>query len=73
MGLGIINISFSARLSVRWGRRVESYVWSENCDLLHSPLVDLSFGDGEWISRFGDNKLQIIPSVLVCLTLGADE
>ena len=28
----------------------------ENCDLLHCPLVDLSFGVGEWIRRFGNNK-----------------
>ena len=31
--LGITNISFSARLFVSWGRRVESYIKSKNFDL----------------------------------------
>ena len=56
VSLGITNSSFSARLSVRWSRRAESLFRGENCDLLYCPLVDLSFGVGEWIRRFGDNK-----------------
>ena len=54
VGLGITYISLSTRLSVRWGRRVESKIVDDNCDLLHCPLVDLSFGVGDWIRRFGD-------------------
>ena len=41
------------------GQRVESYVRSKNCDLLHCPLVELSFGVGEWISRFGITNISI--------------
>ena len=56
VGLEIKNISFSARLSVHWGRRIESYFLSENCALLHCPPFDLSFEVCEWIRIFGDNK-----------------
>ena len=73
VGLGISNISFSARLSVRWGKRVESYFRGDNCKLLHCPLVRLSFGLGEWIRRFGDYQLEIFPFLCVCLSLGASE
>ena len=56
VSLGITNSSFSARLSVRWGRRAESLFRGDTCDLLHCPLVVLSFGVGEWMLRFGDHK-----------------
>ena len=55
VGLGIENIYFSPLLSVRWGMRVESYFRGETCDLLHCPLMDLSFRVGDWIRRFEDN------------------
>ena len=62
VGVGVTHISFSARLSVRWGRRVESYFLGKSYDLLHCLLVDLFFGVNEWIRRFDDNKYCLICS-----------
>ena len=69
VGLGITNISFSARLSVRWGRRVESYFLGENFDMFHCPPVDLCLG---LESRFVGLGIKYI-SFSAHLSVGGDE